>query len=102
MRNPHRLSVQLAARSMKSLPRYIENRSIEAWPRLFVQKELDVLGSRNAQPEDFEAIIKLLEARMFSIDHAVRATVPLEQAADALSSWSENPSRCRKIMVCMD
>jgi len=87
---------------MTSLPRYIENRSIEAWPRLFVQKELDVLGSRNAQPEDFEAIIKLLEARMFSIDHALRATVPLEQAADALSSWSENPSRCRKIMVCMD
>jgi threonine dehydrogenase-like Zn-dependent dehydrogenase len=67
--------------------------------RLFVQKELDVQGSRNAQPEDFEAVVKFLEARMFPVDHAVSLTVPLEQAADALRSWSENPSRFRKIMV---
>jgi threonine dehydrogenase-like Zn-dependent dehydrogenase len=67
--------------------------------RLFVQKELDVLGSRNAQPKDFEAVIKFLEARMFPVDHAVSLMVPLEQAADALRSWSENPSRFRKIIV---
>jgi threonine dehydrogenase-like Zn-dependent dehydrogenase len=67
--------------------------------RLFVQKELDVQGSRNAQPEDFEAVVKFLEARMFPVDHAVSLTVPLEQAADALRSWSENPSHFRKIMV---
>ena len=29
--------------------------------RLFVQKELDILGSRNALPEDFIAVIHLLE-----------------------------------------
>src|SRR5437762_663085 len=34
--------------------------------RLFVQKELEVLGSRNAQPEDFRAVIGLLEARKFA------------------------------------
>jgi threonine dehydrogenase-like Zn-dependent dehydrogenase len=70
--------------------------------RLFVQKELDVLGSRNAQSEDFEAVIQFLESRVFPVDQAVSSTVPLEEAADALRSWSENPSRFRKIMVCMD
>jgi threonine dehydrogenase-like Zn-dependent dehydrogenase len=70
--------------------------------RLFVQKELDILGSRNAQPADFEAVIKLLEAQRFPVDQAVSMVVPLEQAADALRAWSENPSSFRKIMVNMD
>jgi threonine dehydrogenase-like Zn-dependent dehydrogenase len=70
--------------------------------RLFVHKELDIVGSRNAQPADFEAVIKLLEAQTFPIDQAVSLVVPLEQAADALRSWSENPPRYRKIMVSMD
>jgi threonine dehydrogenase-like Zn-dependent dehydrogenase len=70
--------------------------------RLFVQKELDILGSRNAQRADFEAVIKLLEAQTFPVDQAVSLVVPLEQAADALRSWSDNPSRFRKIMVNMD
>lgn len=70
--------------------------------RLFVQKELDILGSRNAQPEDFAAVIRLLEARKFPVDQAVSAVVPLEDAADALRSWSENPARYKKIMVSLD
>ena len=69
--------------------------------RMFVQKELDIVGSRNAQPADFEAVINLLEGRRFPSDDAVSMVVPLEQAADALRSWSENPSRFRKIMVDM-
>jgi 2-desacetyl-2-hydroxyethyl bacteriochlorophyllide A dehydrogenase len=67
--------------------------------KLFVQKELDVLGSRNAQPEDFHAVINLLEARRFPVDQAVSLVVPLEESAGALRSWSENPSRFKKIMV---
>jgi 2-desacetyl-2-hydroxyethyl bacteriochlorophyllide A dehydrogenase len=70
--------------------------------RLFVQKELDVLGSRNALPEDFRAVIQMLVARRFPVDQAVSAIVPLEEAGEALRSWSENPSRFRKIMVELD
>ncbi len=69
--------------------------------RLFVQKELDVLGSRNAQPEDFGAVIKFLESGMFPVDHAISLTVPLEQAGDALRSWIDDPARFKKIMVCV-
>ena len=70
--------------------------------RLFVQKELDILGSRNALPEDFQAVIRMLEARRFPIDQAVSAVVRLEEAGEALRSWSENPSRFRKILVGLD
>jgi threonine dehydrogenase-like Zn-dependent dehydrogenase len=70
--------------------------------RLFVQKELDVLGSRNAQPGDFQSVIKLLEAGNFPVDQAVGLVVPLEETPSALLSWSENPSRFKKIMVSFD
>jgi threonine dehydrogenase-like Zn-dependent dehydrogenase len=70
--------------------------------RLFVQKELDILGSRNAQPEDFQAVIRHLEARMFPVDQAVSLVIPLEEAPDALRSWSQKPSQFKKIMVSLD
>ncbi len=70
--------------------------------RLFVQKELDILGSRNAVPEDFRTVIQMLEARKFPVDQAVSAVVRLEEAGQALRSWSENPSRFRKILVELD
>ncbi len=70
--------------------------------RLFVQKELDILGSRNAQPEDFHAVIRMLDARKFPVEQAVSLVVPLEESAIALRSWSENPSRFKKILVSLD
>lgn len=70
--------------------------------RLFVQKELDIMGSRNAQPKDFRDAIRLLELQRFPVHQAVSLIVPLEEATNALRSWSENPSRFQKILVCFD
>jgi threonine dehydrogenase-like Zn-dependent dehydrogenase len=70
--------------------------------RLFVQKELDIRGSRNALPEDFHSVIHLLEQKRFPVQEAVSLVVPLGEAADALRSWSENPASFKKIMVSMD
>src|SRR4029077_5686633 len=67
--------------------------------RLFVQKELDILGSRNALPEDFREVIRMLEEHRFPVDQAVSSIVPLEEAPRALTAWSENPARVKKIMV---
>lgn len=69
--------------------------------RLFVQKELDILGSRNALPEDFREVIRLLEAGKFPVDDAISAIVSLEQAAEYLADWSAQPGRYTKIMVAM-
>lgn len=67
--------------------------------RLFVQKELDILGSRNALPEDFRAVIRMLEAGKYPVEETVSAIVRPEQAAAALAEWSAHPQRFTKIQV---
>jgi len=68
----------------------------------FVQKELDILGSRNAEIEDFNAVIRLFEAGKLPVEQFVSLVVPLEEAPEALRSWSENPSGFKKILVSLD
>ncbi len=70
--------------------------------RLFVQKELDILGSRNALPEDFRQVIRMLEEHWFPVDEAVSAIVPLARAPEMVKTWSDNPGQFSKIMVSLD
>ena len=70
--------------------------------RLFVQKELDILGSRNALPRDFHRVIQMLEEQRFPVDAAVGSVVSLDEAPAMLQAWSENPWRFSKIMVRLD
>jgi threonine dehydrogenase-like Zn-dependent dehydrogenase len=70
--------------------------------RLFVQKELDIRGSRNALPEDFREVIRMFEQKRFPTAEAISATVPLEEAPAILRAWSENPAAFTKIMIAFD
>jgi threonine dehydrogenase-like Zn-dependent dehydrogenase len=67
--------------------------------RLFVQKELDILGSRNAQPEDFRDVIRMLEAKQFPVEDAITHTISLADAPDIFAEWDREPSRFGKIMI---
>ena len=69
--------------------------------RLFVQKELDILGSRNALPEDFHAVIRMLEQRRFPVDEAISSIISLDQVPAALQNWSDAPSSVKKILVSL-
>jgi threonine dehydrogenase-like Zn-dependent dehydrogenase len=69
--------------------------------RLFVQKELDIMGSRNALPEDFREVIAMLEAGRFPVEDAVSAIISIDEAARYLAEWSASPGRFTKIMVEM-
>jgi threonine dehydrogenase-like Zn-dependent dehydrogenase len=77
-----------------------ENVSFET--RLFVQKELDIRGSRNALPEDFREVIRMFEQKRFPTAEAISATVPLDEAPAILRAWSENPAAFTKIMIAFD
>jgi threonine dehydrogenase-like Zn-dependent dehydrogenase len=66
---------------------------------LFVQKELDILGSRNALPSDFREVIRMLEERRFPVDDVISAIVPIEEVPEILRQWSNNPAAFTKIMV---
>jgi threonine dehydrogenase-like Zn-dependent dehydrogenase len=69
--------------------------------KLFIQKELDILGSRNALPEDFLEVMAMLDAGRFPVDQAVTAIVPLDRAPSILAEWSNNPAAFTKIMIQM-
>jgi threonine dehydrogenase-like Zn-dependent dehydrogenase len=67
--------------------------------RLFVQKELDIMGSRNALPEDFREVIGMLEAGRFPVEDIVSEIIPLEDAPRVLADWSNSPAKFTKILV---
>jgi threonine dehydrogenase-like Zn-dependent dehydrogenase len=67
--------------------------------KLFVQKELDILGSRNALPADFQSVMEMLKSGNFPVDDAVGSIVPLDEAPAMLDAWSANPTKFTKIMV---
>jgi threonine dehydrogenase-like Zn-dependent dehydrogenase len=69
--------------------------------RLFVQKELDVLGARNAMPNDFRQVISMLERKLFPVQEAVTAIVSLHDVPRVLEEWSHNPGRFTKVMVSL-
>ena len=67
--------------------------------KFFVQKELDIRGSRNAQPSDFRAVIHYLEKGNCPIDALINKEVKPEGAPQAMQEWSENPGKVFRILV---
>lgn len=67
--------------------------------RLFVQKELDIKGSRNAQPEDFRAVIKYLRRGSCPFDRLITSVVKPENSSEAMARWNENPGKVFRILV---
>jgi len=67
--------------------------------RPFVHKELDIMGSRNAMPEDFREVIRMLEAKRFPVEAAVTHQVRFEETPAILDAWDREPERFTKIMV---
>lgn len=67
--------------------------------RLFVQKELDIRGSRNAIVEDFKEVVEVLTRGAFPVEETITCVVPLEQTGDVLTQWSANPGAFSKILV---
>jgi threonine dehydrogenase-like Zn-dependent dehydrogenase len=67
--------------------------------RIFVQKELDILGSRNATPDDFADVIRMLQQHRFPVKSAISMVVPFDEAPSTFTAWSENPAAFSKIMV---
>lgn len=64
---------------------------------LFVKKELDIMGSRNADPSDFEAVIKYV--RNHDVSQFVSGIVKPSDVQKALSDWAAAPGKVFRILV---
>ena len=69
--------------------------------KLFVQKELDIRGSRNAMPSDFRAVIHYLTSGVCPIDRLISDVVAPEEAHNAMKRWVEAPAKVFRILVKM-
>ena len=67
--------------------------------KLFVQKELDIRGSRNAMPSDFRAVIHYLERGTCPVDEFISMEVPAEEAPMAMEKWTEAPGKVFRILI---
>ena len=67
--------------------------------KFFVQKELDIRGSRNAQPSDFRAVIHYLEKGACLVDELITKVVKPEEAEEAMKQWADNPGKVFRILV---
>ncbi len=67
--------------------------------KLFVQKEMDIMGSRNATASDFRAVISYLNRGTFPVNKMVTKIIKPEHASDALNDWANNPGKVFKILM---
>ena len=67
--------------------------------RFFVQKELDIRGSRNALPDDFRAVIRYLRRGQCPTDRLISSIVTPTDAAQALADWNSAPGKVFRILV---
>ncbi len=70
--------------------------------KYFVQKELDIRGSRNAQPSDFRAVIHYLERGTCPVDQLISRVVKPEEAFEAIQQWDIAPGKVFRILVDFD
>lgn len=75
------------------------NSEVSFQTKYFVQKELDIRGSRNAMPEDFRAVIRYMQNGTCPVDRLVSMTVRPEEAESAMARWSELPGSIFRILV---
>ena len=67
--------------------------------RFFVQKELDIRGSRNALPDDFRAVIRYLRRGQCPTERLISGIVQPETAAKAMEEWDAAPGKVFRILV---
>ena len=67
--------------------------------RFFVQKELDIRGSRNALPDDFRAVIRYLRRGTCPTASLISGIVAPEAAAQAMAEWDAAPGKVFRILV---
>jgi threonine dehydrogenase-like Zn-dependent dehydrogenase len=67
--------------------------------KYFVQKELDIMGSRNATPADFVAAGAWLAQDPSRVTALISRIVPFTEAGAALAAWDADPGSITKILV---
>ena len=72
---------------------------VEYQTKLFVQKELDIRGSRNATPANFRRVIEFARRGLFPIAKMLTKTYDFADAGRALADWDAAPGKVCRLAV---
>ncbi|MBE6330957.1 MAG: zinc-binding alcohol dehydrogenase family protein [Bacteroidales bacterium] len=67
--------------------------------KYFVQKELDILGSRNAMPNDFRAVQRFMQNTNIPMEPFISGIIKPEDAQQTMEKWAANPGQVFRILV---
>ena len=67
--------------------------------KYFVQKELDIRGSRNALPADFRAVINYMNTGNCPVEELISKVSRPETALLAMEEWAAHPEKVFRILV---
>ena len=74
---------------------------VEYETKLFVQKELDIRGSRNATPQNFRRVIDFARRGLFPIGKMLTKAYPFDEAGAALADWDAAPGKVCRMAVML-
>jgi threonine dehydrogenase-like Zn-dependent dehydrogenase len=70
---------------------------------LFVQKEIEILGSRNCVGKtDFPEVIQYLETGKFPVESVISKTISIDEGPSTMEEWAKNPQGIIKIMLNLE
>jgi 2-desacetyl-2-hydroxyethyl bacteriochlorophyllide A dehydrogenase len=67
--------------------------------KFFVQKELDIRGSRNATPEDFRAVIEYLKRGNCPKEKLISGIFNPDEAPAAMQKWVSDPGKVFRYLI---
>ncbi len=70
---------------------------------LFVQKEIEILGSRNCVGStDFPEVIRYLEEGKFPVEEVISKVISIDEGPETMDAWAKNAQGIIKIMIDFD
>lgn len=66
---------------------------------LFVKKELDIKGSRNALDSEIKEVIKMVASRKIKIENLITQNYLLENLEEAFRFWDKHTEKVTKIII---
>lgn len=67
--------------------------------KFFVQKEIDIRGSRNATPDDFRAVTEYLKRGDCPVEEFISVVCTPEEALFRMERWAADPGKIFRILV---
>ena len=67
--------------------------------KFFVQKELDIRGSRNAMPDDFRAVMEFLKRKTCPVEKLISGVYKPEQVNEVFKRWVDEPEGVFRLLM---